>query len=280
MALGRLGGDHIITSTWRGDYSFAALHLRGDTYLEGAYQMQSLELDGGGVYTLQSFETQQVGQFTVNTDCRMIAFVRSSEGGNAADMEATAGAQSASFLMLQDINVRGARYTVQEAIDLGGNAGWDLQLKGMETFYWVNGSGNWSDINHWSLSSGGPPAGCLPTAADDVVFDQASFTGANQQVTIDPSSAFCHTMDWRMISQPASLENVPNTASSLHVLGSLYFSPLMINRFDGDVHFDSPHDGNEIATANLEFMKNVYFGSARGEWTLLQELDVNDTLFF
>lgn len=46
----------------------------------------------------------------------------------------------------------------------------------MATYYWVGGSGNWSDAtNHWSDSSGGSPgAGFLPTSADDVIFDAAS----------------------------------------------------------------------------------------------------------
>lgn len=43
-----------------------------------------------------------------------------------------------------------------------------------QTLYWVGGSGYWNDINHWSYTSGGSPAGILPNAASHAVFDNAS----------------------------------------------------------------------------------------------------------
>lgn len=43
-----------------------------------------------------------------------------------------------------------------------------------QTIYWVGGSGYWNDMNHWSYTSGGSPAGVLPGAGSDVVFDNAS----------------------------------------------------------------------------------------------------------
>ncbi len=46
---------------------------------------------------------------------------------------------------------------------------------GGQTLYWVGGSGEWSDQNHWSLSSGGTPAGLIPTLNDRIFFDENSF---------------------------------------------------------------------------------------------------------
>ena len=62
----------------------------------------------------------------------------------------------------------------------------------MATYYWVGGSGNWSDAtNHWANASGGSPsASYLPTSADDVVFDAASNTGTGAfTVTVNGTSA-------------------------------------------------------------------------------------------
>lgn len=42
-------------------------------------------------------------------------------------------------------------------------------------FYWVNGSGNWNDPAHWSTSSGGTSAGTVPSALDNIIFDNSSF---------------------------------------------------------------------------------------------------------
>ncbi|MEI7594577.1 MAG: T9SS type A sorting domain-containing protein [Bacteroidota bacterium] len=57
-------------------------------------------------------------------------------------------------------------------------------------YYWVGGSGNWSNYTtHWSNSSGGAPnASTVPTSADDVHFDASSGGGT---ATID-ATAYCN----------------------------------------------------------------------------------------
>ena len=42
------------------------------------------------------------------------------------------------------------------------------------TRYWVGGTGNWSDTNRWSTSSGGAGGASVPRSHDDVVFDSLS----------------------------------------------------------------------------------------------------------
>lgn len=51
-------------------------------------------------------------------------------------------------------------------------------------YYWIGGSGDWSDSGHWSLTSGGVSSGVLPTINDRVFFDENSF---NQSSTISLS---------------------------------------------------------------------------------------------
>lgn len=51
-------------------------------------------------------------------------------------------------------------------------------------FYWIGGTGNWSNTNHWSNASGGTSAGSLPSNSDNVFFDVNSGTTAFI-VTID-----------------------------------------------------------------------------------------------
>jgi gliding motility-associated-like protein len=43
-----------------------------------------------------------------------------------------------------------------------------------QTLYWVGGSGNFNDGNHWSLSSGGSAANKIPSTLNDLVFDDNS----------------------------------------------------------------------------------------------------------
>ena len=43
-----------------------------------------------------------------------------------------------------------------------------------QTLYWVGGSGNFNDGNHWSLTSGGSAANKIPSTLNDLVFDDNS----------------------------------------------------------------------------------------------------------
>ena len=53
--------------------------------------------------------------------------------------------------------------------------------------FWIGGSGNWSDLNHWSLTSGGAVGGTVPTATDDVFVNNSSAAGA-MTITFDVAS--------------------------------------------------------------------------------------------
>lgn len=62
------------------------------------------------------------------------------------------------------------------------------------TYYWINGSGDWNDGTHWSLSSNGPAANAVPGQDDRVVFDENSFSSAaTVNLTQDQS---CYSLRW------------------------------------------------------------------------------------
>lgn len=58
------------------------------------------------------------------------------------------------------------------------------QLFGQESRFWVGGSGKWSDTNHWSVTSGGEPGAAVPESGTSVVFDENSFSGDKNTVTL------------------------------------------------------------------------------------------------
>ena len=44
-------------------------------------------------------------------------------------------------------------------------------------YFWVGGSGDWSDMSHWATFSGGSTKRAVsPTPTDNVYFDENSFT--------------------------------------------------------------------------------------------------------
>jgi hypothetical protein len=65
-------------------------------------------------------------------------------------------------------------------------------------YYWVGGSGNWTDAtNHWATSSGGSTFHTLvPSESDNVIFDANSFSGSGQTVTVNSLTAYCKNMTW------------------------------------------------------------------------------------
>src|SRR5688500_14573361 len=74
-------------------------------------------------------------------------------------------------------------------------------------YYWVGGTGSWSDLDHWATSSGGAVTHvALPTANDDVYFDANSFTAAGQTVTIT-AGAVCRSMNWTGVANSPTISS-------------------------------------------------------------------------
>jgi len=62
-------------------------------------------------------------------------------------------------------------------------------------YYWVGGSGDWSDTTHWALMSGGTSAGVVPTVDDRVFFDENSFKAPADSVSFT-QNAECASITW------------------------------------------------------------------------------------
>jgi gliding motility-associated-like protein len=58
------------------------------------------------------------------------------------------------------------------------------QLFGQESRFWVGGSGKWADASHWATVSGGEPGATVPESGTSVVFDENSFSGSRNTVTV------------------------------------------------------------------------------------------------
>ncbi len=143
-----------------------------------------------------------------------------------------------------------------------------------QDYYWVGGSGNWSDFaNHWATSSGGSTFHTsAPTGTNDVYFDANSFTTTNQVVTLDDFNADCKSMDWTGALNFPSLDG---NGMTLNIYGSLMLSPDMTAdiRF---LEFESTATGNTIATNGTSpgIDAILRFRGVGGEWTLQDNIDV------
>lgn len=94
--------------------------------------------------------------------------------------------------------------SVTAGIDGGNNTG-NITYPGIDakTYYWIGGGGNWNDPAHWSFTSGGLSANCIPTMYDDVIFNENSgFTAGNNIINNGGTSASIKNMTWS--NAPAS----------------------------------------------------------------------------
>jgi hypothetical protein len=116
--------------------------------------------------------------------------------------------------------------------DMGNNTGFTFTPTAIQ--YWVpsgiggnQGTGSWSDVNHWAIGSGGVPAsGRMPLPQDTVTFDGNSFTAVGQVVTIDYRN-IGKVISWAAVTNTPTwtFTTTPFIYGSLTLSGSMTFTP-------------------------------------------------------
>ena len=140
----------------------------------------------------------------------------------------------------------------------------------VRTLYWVGGNGNWTDINHWSTTSGGAAnSTTAPSDNDDVNFDALSdgnpsgitpFTITLNDVTSS------NTLNFRCFTGATVTFEV--LSSMLNVSGDFILSPTAtVNWNLHTLNLRSVLPGNNLNTfANTIYFLN--FLGAGGEWVM------------
>ncbi|PTL98491.1 MAG: hypothetical protein DA394_09215, partial [Candidatus Arcticimaribacter sp.] len=89
---------------------------------------------------------------------------------------------------------------VSSVFDAGGNTTASVISLNLNEpkYYWVGGSGDWSNVNsHWSTSSGGNSFHTtLPNQFSTVIFDSNSFSTTGATVNMDITNVSIRSMDW------------------------------------------------------------------------------------
>ncbi len=177
----------------------------------------------------------------------------------------------------------GATFTATNALeDDGNNSGISITLAGTgsTSYYWVGGTGNWSDPTHWALSSGGAGQGadgCIPDANDDVYFDANSFSAPGQTVTVDIDGARCRNMDWTGATNTPTFSASGSAWDILEIHGSLTFISAMNHACWKIFHFKGTSAGNTITSAGQSFSNDVKIIAPGGEYILQDDFSVGTT---
>jgi hypothetical protein len=167
--------------------------------------------------------------------CSVTTF-KSTSGGNQATLNLlSTDTVTATNLSLRDMAFTGSGTLVAQAsVDQGNNSGVAITQLDSRNLYWVGGSGNWSDSNHWSLSDGGSGGQCAPTPNDNVYFTSNSFSNANQVITLDIDNNGIVNLDWTGVTNSPQFNM---TSKSLEISGSVTYTADMSISSPGTLKF-------------------------------------------
>jgi hypothetical protein len=122
-------------------------------------------------------------------------------------------------------------------------------------YYWVGGTGNWSDLNHWRLgSSAGSIPSIVPSSTDNVFFGSYSGLGSSRKITVN-ANAFCNNMTWES-GIPSTSWFEGNGVFTVTISGDLVLSPtvtysLIYVVFTGGSPANLTSGGTVLGTLNM-----------------------------
>ena len=250
--------------------------FRSDAKLLGNNSFNTISLNSGSAYTFGARFTQTIYQNIISdASCNNSISLESSESGTQAILKKVSGNITINSANIQDISaIGGATFSAVNSSDLGNNTGWVFTNAPSRDLYWVGGTGNWNDPSHWSLTSGGSPVNCIPSALDNVFFDTNSFSATGQSVTLNSENAICRNMTW------TGARFTPNFTgpNGFRIFGSLTFISQMQYSAIGEILFKATTVGKTITTANLLLTSPISFSGAGGEWILQDSLKTTKQL--
>ncbi|WAC42519.1 beta strand repeat-containing protein [Pedobacter sp. SL55] len=211
-----------------------------------SHSVNNYNFTAGRVYTFSSSTSSAAPTYTVvnsiNSNsvgsCAPKISLQSSTAGGRVKLYKAALPFTVNNAILKDINSTGVTLSVPGGEDLGNNLNVAITANASQNFYWVGGTGNWTDPAHWSIDvSGGNPAvtninNCIPGLSDDVFFDSNSFTVNSQTVTID-NNASCRNMLWENTVSARTPIFAGVNGLNLYVYGSVTLAPNMTFPFEG-----------------------------------------------
>ncbi len=265
-----------------GDNHFDTIVLNGDSEINSNNSYGTMMMMPGNRITLRRTTTQIIEQTLIaEGECASPIIIESDHATDRASISKADGAVIVTRVNLEGINATGgALFTANDAIDLGNNEGWIINAPATQNLYWVGGSGNWDDVDNWSLTSGGQGGYCVPTMYDNVFFDENSFPGPDAMVTVSgdaSGNAYCLNIDWSGVTNSPVFYAERDVM--LNIYGSMTLSEGIDYQFEGDISFLSENQGNTITTAHHVAGRHLYL-SGNGEYLLVDDLQITGTLFF
>ena len=126
-------------------------------------------------------------------------------------------------------------------------------------YYWIGGTGVWSDVSHWSDISGGVALGSLPGIADNVVFDANSGLASVADIVTMDVAVTVVDYDFSLVSNGFTIASV---LPSIEIRGSLSSNGLASITWNGIISMNPSAAGSTILSNgtvwNNEFQMVCY----------------------
>jgi gliding motility-associated-like protein len=146
-----------------------------------------------------------------------------------------------------------------------------------QKLYWVGGSGNFNDPNHWSQQSGGVGGAKTPTATDDVYFDENSFLDKSIINFIGASEV--HDFIFTKYTPTIAFSGLQNEKITIN--GNVQLNSYIDNQFAGDIWLTSNRAVTNIDFELTTFKSNIYF-NGNTNWQIKGDIitDDNSSVYF
>ena len=211
--------------------------------------------------------TQTVTSFTAEGASGKVLTIDSSTSGTAATLSKTSGTVSVSYVSIQDSTATGGatwNANSNSSTNVSGNTGWIFTPFAR---YWVGGAGTWdaSDTTHWSASSGGAGGASVPTAGEDVIFDQVG----TYTVSVPPDVS-CNDFT---ISAGLVTFSVPSGANDIFIYGSMLIASGTIGFWSTSLANTFKATTSKTITTNNINIGRIELDGVGGTWTLGSAFD-------
>lgn len=269
-------------------YTPSVLRLSSNSTFHDFTVGASAEIDGNSTFDTLRFtgsdiqillyatSTQTItGDLQINSSCATPVTIKSKTPGSPAYISKASGVINCDYLVLEDVHATGgATFNATNTCALQNVSGWNVTPPPTLPMYWIGGTGDWKDPQHWSYSSGGSPAGCIPHPLTDVYFDALSFPSAGESVNMNVSNGYCHNMDWTSATGSPSFA-APATLNRMNCFGSMILEQ-GVSTYGVNLHMRALTSGNIIDPKNAD-VGNIVFNGVGGSWSIIDTLGC-DTL--
>jgi hypothetical protein len=264
------GGAHLHSNC-----NFSDVSITGNSFIYGNSTFNKLHfLTAGALLQFEFGSTQTIlTQMDVQSNCGATTMLQSTLAGNSATLFKASGSITLNDVILEDITgTGGANFIGLNSIATYNVNGWNITPPPGGPMYWIGGTGNWNDPQHWSLSSGGSPGTCIPNPLSDVYFDALSFTGNTDVVSITIPFTYCKSMDWTgCTGNPKLFSTQPQ--NTLRIYGSM----LLDNNVSANqcVILFRSHTPGETINTNGQPLGYIRIDGFNGTWELLQPMQAD-----